>query len=96
MRCTCASSERLASGLARVHRISSVRGRGLLLGLKLKPPVGDFVNAARAQGLLTVAAGENVVRILPPLNVSEAEMREAVAMLEQAAAMLEKQKVAAQ
>jgi acetylornithine/N-succinyldiaminopimelate aminotransferase len=43
-----------------------------------------------------VAAGENVVRILPPLNVSEAEMREAVAMLEQAAAMLEKQKVAAQ
>jgi acetylornithine/N-succinyldiaminopimelate aminotransferase len=73
-----------------------VRGQGLLLGLKLKPPVGDFVNAARAQGLLTVAAGENVVRILPPLNVSEAEMREAVAMLEQAAAMLEKQKVAAQ
>jgi len=73
-----------------------VRGQGLLLGLKLKPPVGDFVNAARAQGLLTVAAGENVVRILSPLNVSEAEMREAVAMLEQAAAMLEKQKVAAQ
>ena len=73
-----------------------VRGQGLLLGLKLKPPVGDFVNAARAQGLLTVAAGENVVRILPPLNVSEAEIREAVAMLEQAAAMLEKQKVAAQ
>ena len=73
-----------------------VRGQGLLLGLKLKPPVGDFVNAARAQGLLTVAAGENVVRILPPLNVSEAEMREAVAMLEQAAAVLEKQKVAAQ
>ena len=73
-----------------------LRGQGLLLGLKLKPPVGDFVNAARAQGLLTVAAGENVVRILPPLNVSEAEMREAVAMLEKAAIALEKQKVAAQ
>ena len=73
-----------------------LRGQGLVLGLKLKPPVGDFVNAARAQGLLTVAAGENVVRILPPLNVSEAEMREAVAMLEKAAIALEKQKVAAQ
>jgi len=73
-----------------------LRGKGLLLGLKLKPPVGDFVNAARAQGLLTVAAGENVVRILPPLNVSEAEMREAVAMLDKAATALEKQKVAAQ
>ena len=73
-----------------------LRGQGLLLGLKLKPPVGDFVNAARAQGLLTVAAGENVVRILPPLNVSEAEMREAVAMLEKAASVLENQKEAAQ
>jgi acetylornithine/N-succinyldiaminopimelate aminotransferase len=73
-----------------------LRGQGLLLGLKLKPPVGDFVDAARAQGLLTVAAGENVVRVLPPLNVSEAELREGVAMLEKAAATLEKQKVAAQ
>ena len=73
-----------------------LRGQGLLLGLKLKPPVGDFVNAARAQGLLTVAAGENVVRILPPLNVNEAEMREAVAMLDKAATALEKQKEAAQ
>ena len=73
-----------------------LRGQGLLLGLKLKPPVGDFVDAARAQGLLTVAASENVVRVLPPLNVSEAELREGVAMLEKAAATLEKQKVAAQ
>lgn len=73
-----------------------LRGQGLLLGLKLKPPVGDFVGAARSLGLLTVPAGENVVRILPPLNVSEAEVREAVAMLGQAAAMLEKQKEAAQ
>ena len=73
-----------------------VRGQGLLLGLKLKPPVGDFVGAARAEGLLTVAAGENVVRILPPLNVSEGQVREAVAMLDRAAAALEKQKVAAQ
>jgi acetylornithine/N-succinyldiaminopimelate aminotransferase len=73
-----------------------VRGQGLLLGLKLKPPVGDFVGAARAEGLLTVAAGENVVRILPPLNVSEGQVREAMAMLDRAAAALEKQKVAAQ
>jgi acetylornithine/N-succinyldiaminopimelate aminotransferase len=73
-----------------------LRGQGLLLGLKLKAPVGDFVGAARAQGLLTVGAGENVVRLLPPLNVSEVQVREAVAMLDRAAATLEKQKVAAQ
>ena len=73
-----------------------VRGQGLLLGLKLKPPAGDFVGAARSQGLLTVPAGENVVRILPPLNVSEEQVREAVAMLDRAAATLEKRKEAAQ
>lgn len=68
-----------------------VRGQGLLLGLKLKPPVGDFVNAARAEGLLTVGAGENVVRILPPLNISETDVREAIGMLERAALTMEKQ-----
>ena len=86
------------AGLAAAHPdvFEEVRGRGLMLGLKLKPPAGDFVNAARAEGLLTVGAGENVVRILPPLTVSEAEVREAVGMLEKAAAAMEKQKVAAQ
>ncbi len=86
------------AGLVSAHPdvFEELRGFGLLLGLKLKPPVGDFVNAARAESLLTVGAGENVVRILPPLNVSEAEMREAVAMLEKAAMAMEKQKEAAQ
>jgi len=85
-------------GLVAAHPdvFEEVRGQGLLLGLKLKPPVGDFVEAARAQGLLTVAAGENVVRILPPLNVSEVQLREGVAMLEKAATTMEKQKEAAQ
>jgi acetylornithine/N-succinyldiaminopimelate aminotransferase len=81
---------------AHPETFEEVRGQGLLLGLKLKVPVGVFVDAARAQGLLTVAAGENVVRILPPLNVSEAEMREGVAMLEKAAQALEPRKEAAQ
>ncbi len=86
------------AGLVAAHPdvFEEVRGAGLMLGLKLTPPAGDFVNAARAQGLLTVGAGENVVRILPPLNVSEAEMREAVAMLEKAATAMEVRKEAAQ
>jgi len=86
------------AGLVAAHPdvFEELRGQGLMLGLKLKPPAGDFVNAARAAGLLTVGAGENVVRILPPLNVSEAELREAVVMLEAAAMALEKQKEAAQ
>ena len=73
-----------------------VRGQGLLLGVKLKVPNGDFVNTARANGLVTVAAGENVVRLLPPLTVSRDEARQAVAILEKTATALEAQKAAAQ
>ncbi len=77
--------QRLA-GLADTHPdvIEEVRGEGLMLGLKIRDKVknGDFVSAARAQGLLTVPAGENVVRILPPLNVSDAEIADGVARLE--------------
>ena len=57
--------------------VEEVRGRGLLIGLKVKPPYGDVVNALSAEKLLTVGAGDNVVRLLPPLNVTEAEIAEA-------------------
>ena len=57
--------------------VEEVRGRGLLIGLKVKPPYGDVVNALSAEKLLTVGAGDNVVRLLPPLNITEAEIAEA-------------------
>ena len=64
--------------------VEEVRGRGLLVGLKLKSAVvaPDVVRAA-AQGerLLLVGAGDNVVRVLPPLNVQESEISEAIARL---------------
>ena len=75
---------------------AEVRGQGLLLGLKLNVPNGDFVTAARGNGLVTVAAGDNVVRLLPPLNVSQDEAREAVAILEKTASAFESNKAAAQ
>ena len=56
----------------------------LLIGLGSKPPVAEVVAACMAEGLLTVGAGENVVRLLPPLNVSEAEIGEAVTRLSRA------------
>ncbi|AWJ92138.1 acetylornithine transaminase (plasmid) [Azospirillum baldaniorum] len=58
-----------------------VRGKGLMLGLACGPAVGDVVVALRANGLLSVPAGDNVVRLLPPLNIGEAEVEEAVAIL---------------
>ena len=56
--------------------VEDVRASGLLTGIKVKPPYGEVVNACTAQKLLTVGAGDNVVRMLPPLNVSEAEIVE--------------------
>lgn len=61
--------------------IADVRGTGLMLGLKLKIPNGDFVTAARGNGLLCVPAGDNVVRLLPALTVSDDEISDALSAL---------------
>jgi len=66
-----------------------VRGQGLLLGLKLRVPNTEFVAAARKQGLLIVGAGDNVVRLVPPLIIDEAQVREAMTMLSAAAKSFE-------
>ncbi|WID94517.1 aspartate aminotransferase family protein [Bosea vestrisii] len=69
--------------------IEEIRGEGLMLGLKLRTPNTDFVAQARAAGLLVVAAGDNVVRLLPPLIIGESEVAEAVARLDKAAGAVE-------
>jgi len=68
--------------------VSEVRGEGLLIGIKAVVPSGDLVTALREQHLLTVGAGENVVRLLPPLIVSEAEIEDAVQRLDRACAVV--------
>lgn len=74
---------RLKQGLARIKDqfpllIEEVRGSGLLTGLKLKTTVtpAEVVKAAAAEKLLLVGAGDNTVRVLPPLNVAEADIAE--------------------
>jgi len=75
----------LKQGLARLKDenpdlVEEIRGQGLLMGVKInaRVPSGDVVKACTAERFLTVGAGDNVVRIIPPLNVSEAEMSDAV------------------
>jgi acetylornithine/N-succinyldiaminopimelate aminotransferase len=81
--------QKLASVVDRhPHVLSEVRGEGLLIGLKAVVPSPDLVAALRAEKLLTVGAGDNVVRLLPPLIVGEAEIDEAVARLERACGRL--------
>ncbi len=60
-------------------------GAGLICGLKCVLPNTDLQNAAVAEGLLTVAAGENVLRLVPPLIVRQAECDAALALLDRAA-----------
>jgi acetylornithine/N-succinyldiaminopimelate aminotransferase len=63
-----------------------VRGAGLMLGLKAVPLNTEIVAALREEGLLTVGAAENVIRILPPLIIGEAEVDEALGALERVCA----------
>lgn len=68
----------------------AVRGQGLILGLKCAALNSDVVKAGYAQHLLTVAAADNVIRILPALNIEDADITEAVARLDRAATEIEK------
>lgn len=83
-------SEQLKAGLEKlVERfdfLGSIRGTGLLLGIPMdaSKPVNDLISAARSEGLLVLSAKGNVVRLLPPLNVSEAECAESLQKLERA------------
>lgn len=67
----------------------AVRGQGLILGLKCVTPNTEVVKAAYGQDLLTVPAADNVIRLLPALNIPEADIGEALARLDRAATALE-------
>lgn len=78
-------------GLVAAHPevFEGVRGIGLMLGLRCKVAPTELVSAVYGEHLLTVPAADNVVRLLPPLNITDEEIGEAVARLDRAAAALE-------
>jgi acetylornithine/N-succinyldiaminopimelate aminotransferase len=69
-----------------------LRGQGLMLGLKMRMKNTDFIDRLRAHGMLSVGAGDNVVRLLPPLIIDEAQAREAMRLLGETAAEFENAK----
>lgn len=69
--------------------ISEIRGEGLMIGIKAKIPAGDLLQAMRAEKLLSVMAGDNVIRLLPPLTTTADEARQGLALLEQACEKLQ-------
>jgi acetylornithine/N-succinyldiaminopimelate aminotransferase len=71
------------------HVFQEIRGEGLMIGLKLGVPNTDFAAAARDSHLLVIPAGDNIVRLLPPLIIGETEIDEAVRRLDAAASGFE-------
>ncbi len=69
--------------------IEEIRGEGLMVGVKLKIPPAEFAEATLAEKLLVIPAGDNVVRILPPLVVTDEEIAEGVRRLDAACAAVE-------
>jgi len=84
--------QRLA-GVVDAHRslVTEVRGEGLLTGLRCAIPNGEVAAAFRSERLLSVGAGDNVVRLLPPLIVTEAEIGEAIGMVDRALGRIEQE-----
>jgi acetylornithine/N-succinyldiaminopimelate aminotransferase len=66
----------------------AVRGMGLILGLKMRLPNTDFVKAGYAAHVLTIAAADNVIRLLPALNIDDADIAEALRRLDTAASQI--------
>src|SRR5690606_26214438 len=81
-----ASLGTLAAGWPDV--ITDVRGKGLLIGLRLAVNNRAFIAAARTQRLLVAGGGDNIVRLLPPLTMSIAEADEVVARLDATCAVM--------
>jgi acetylornithine/N-succinyldiaminopimelate aminotransferase len=77
---------RLAVGLERLSGVTSVHGRGLLLGATLDRPVGPVVDACRERGVLVLSAGPEVLRLTPPLVLGEADADEALRAISEALA----------
>jgi acetylornithine/N-succinyldiaminopimelate aminotransferase len=74
---------RLAQLAARRPRVREARGRGLLWGLELSEPAAPIVAAARELGLLVLTAGPQVIRLIPPLVITQEELERGVGILEQ-------------
>ncbi len=78
---------RLETLVARYPKVfAELRGAGLLLGLRCVVPNSEVIDKLMAEGLLTVAAGENVIRLLPPLIIDERHVEEAMGILDRVAA----------
>jgi acetylornithine/succinyldiaminopimelate/putrescine aminotransferase len=75
--------ERLLRLAERTRRVAAVRGRGLMWGVELTEPAAPYVAQARERHLLVITAGPTVLRLVPPLVISDQELERGVGILEE-------------
>ncbi|HHT7187176.1 TPA: acetylornithine transaminase [Bacillus cereus] len=73
--------KRLQEELCHVECIQNIRGKGLMIGIECKHEVASFIEQLENEGLLVLQAGPNVIRLLPPLIVTNEELEQAVYMI---------------
>lgn len=78
--------EGLEAFIGKYEHVKEVRGRGLMLGMELDQPAKPLVDKMAEMGLIALATAEKVVRFLPPLNVKDGEIEEALDIIEDALA----------
>ncbi|HEY9577217.1 MAG TPA: acetylornithine transaminase [Pseudobacillus sp.] len=74
-------SSLLAEALSSMPQVKKIKGKGLMIGIEMNEEAAPFIPAAREKGLLILTAGTNTIRLLPPLNVTEAEIDQAATLL---------------
>lgn len=73
----------LSAELAEAPEVKEIRSLGLMVGIQLDVPVGPLIQQLLEQGLVTLPAGENVLRLLPPLVISKEQIKQGVSMIKQ-------------
>lgn len=63
--------------------IIAIRGKGLIIGIEVKGNLNDYIDKAKAQGLLLLTAGKNTLRLLPPLIITKEEMKKSINILKE-------------
>jgi acetylornithine aminotransferase len=73
--------DQLAKQLGNLPTVVAIRGLGLMLGIQVTGDLGTIVTQARKNGLIVLTAGSDVIRLLPPLTITEEEIERAVSIL---------------
>jgi acetylornithine/N-succinyldiaminopimelate aminotransferase len=74
--------DQLVTNIGKIDGVLDIRGMGLIIGIEISGNVPEVLSSLRTKGLIALPAGEKVIRLLPPLTITEAEVIQAVGILE--------------